>query len=285
MKTTVLLVLFLSTAAGLRVLGSEDKPSFDLTTLRGESFQHCRIIKATPEGITIAHDNGVSKISFENLNDEWKKLFHYSSEKASAFQKEEAARLASAEEKRLQARKEHEKSEAQRRGEASAVEQRRLQQLEEAIAFQQVGTAAAAAASQPGLLIPLAGDPTFYLVAGATTSRTSMVGRAGSTVQSFTEVAIPATTPIGQVYTPGATRSQRYIINQGAVFTTGDGTLYDISPGYVSPGYFTPGYYNPPVILCPPVTTRPGSPASPVPHATPPGATIRVGPGVIRVGR
>jgi hypothetical protein len=273
MKTTVLLAFILLNVVNPSVSGGDEQPPFELTTLLGETFQHCRILKATPEGITVSHDNGVSKIPFDNLNDEWKKKFHYSPEKARAFQKEEAARRAMAEEKERQLRREYEKNQQKLLGEQSAAESLRLRKIEEAVDQQQVGVAAAAAASQPGLP-----------GAGAVQSRISSSGGSSTTVQSTTEVIIPPTTPIGQVFTPGVNGSPRFIINQGTFFTTGDGIIHSVFPGWVNPGFISPGFTNPPII-CPPGTARPGVPVRPLPAVTTPGATIRVGPGAIRVGR
>jgi len=286
MKTTVLLVIAFLSMTGLRASGGDDPKPFDLTTLLGETFQRCRIIKVTPEAITISHDSGVSKIPFENLSDEWKKRFHYSPEKADAFQKEEAVRRAIAEEKRRQARKDYERLQTRQLAERAAAESSWLQKLEEAIVQQQVETATAAAfatPTQPGLAVPRPGDPTPYFRAGLLTSRTST---AGATLPSAAEVLIPATTPIGQVYTPGATPSQAYIINQGAVYTPGDGSLYYLNGGYINPGYVSPGYVTPPLrpfaptIVCPPATVRPG-PAF-VPILPGGGISVRPGAGAFR---
>ncbi len=270
MKTTVLLAFILLNALNPGVSGGDEQKPFELTTLLGETFQHCRILKATPEGITVSHDNGVSKILFENLSDDWKKKFHYSPEKASAFQKEEAARRAMAEEKGRQLRREYEKNQQ----ELSAAESLRLRKIEEAVDQQQGGAAAAAAASQSGLP-----------GAGAVESRISTSGGSGTSLQATTEVIIPPSTPIGQVFTPGVNGSQRFIINQGTFFTTGDGIIHSVFPGWVNPGFVSPGCPIPPTIICPPGTARPGVPVRPLPAATSPGATIRVGPGAVRVGR
>ncbi len=273
MKTSVLLVFILLCSTDLRAAEGDNQKPFDLTTLVGETFQNCRIIKTTPEGITVLHDRGVTRISFENLNDHWKKLFDYSPEKSKAFQKVEAARLALAEEKRRQ---------SNQPVAPATAESQRLMKLEEAIAHQQVEAAAATAiatVSLPGLMIPLPVDPTPYFDAGFMTPRASKVRNAVANVQSTTEVLVPATTPITQIYTPGITGGQRYIINQGTVFTPGDGTLYYINPGYTNSGYFTPVYTNPPIIICPPQHVRPNYPISPTPFIRSSSTTtVRVGP-------
>src|SRR5438046_975889 len=100
MKFSLLLALISLSATALRAVDGEDQKPFELTTLLGETFHACRIIKATPEAITVAHDKGVTKVPFDNLRDEWKVLFHYTPAKAREFLKEEQQRLAAAEVKR-----------------------------------------------------------------------------------------------------------------------------------------------------------------------------------------
>lgn len=289
MKTAVLLALIFVGMTGLPASGGDNQKPFELTTLLGETFHGCRIIKATPESITVSHESGVSRIPFENLNDEWKNRFHYSPEKASAFQKEEAARRSLAEEKRRQAQKDLEKANSRQMAERVAAEGRWLLKLQEAIVQQQVEAATAAAfaaPTQPGLRVPAPGDPTPYFRAGLLASRSPTAG--GAALQSAADVLIPATTPIGQVYTPEGTPSQRYIINQGTLFTPGDGTIYYGTSGYYGGYYGTPGCaippgtvyppatLHPPTIVCPPSTFRP------FPLLPGGGVTIRPGSGGFR---
>ncbi|MCE9520561.1 MAG: trichohyalin-plectin-homology domain domain-containing protein [Verrucomicrobia bacterium] len=281
MKTTQLLVFILLSTTNLCAADGDNQKPFDLTTLLGQTYQHCRIIKATPEAITISHDTGVAKIPFENLNDDWKTRFNYSPEKAQAFQKAEAARLTQAEEMRRELQKEKEKQLTKQISDAAAAENRRWQKLEEALAWQFVDAAAAtavAAVAQPGLMLPQPGDPAPYFDAGLIASRSPVVRSAVPAVPASTEALVPATTPITQIYTPSNNGGQRYIINQGSVFTPGDGSLYYVNPGYPYPGYITPVYTNPPIIICPPQHVRPSYPITPRPVTRSSSSTVRVGP-------
>lgn len=288
MKTTVLLVLMMMSATGLRSLGGDDQKPFDLTTLLGETFERCRIIKVTPDAITVTHDRGVSKIPFENLDDGWKKRFHYSQEKAGAFRKEEEARRVLADEIRRQARKDRDTTQARQKAEQAAAQNRWLDKLQEAIVQQQVEVATAAAFSaptQPGLRVLPPGDPSPYFRAGLLASKSSAGGTA---LPSAADVLIPAATPIGQVYTPEAAATQRYIINQGTIFTPGDGTIYYGYPGYHhyyygNPGYYiNPGYVAPPATIHPPVPLYPPTTVRPFPASPGVGAPIRPGSGTFR---
>src|SRR5205814_2481547 len=131
--------------------GDEQRP-FDLTTALGETFHNCRIIKALPDGITVAHDTGVTKIPFENLSEDWSIQFHYSPEKARAFQADEAERRAAAEAKRRLAQTDFEKYQSKRMDQLAAAEkaaakaaEKRWLRLQEEFAQQQAEAAAAAA--------------------------------------------------------------------------------------------------------------------------------------------
>lgn len=282
----ILPLLLAACMASLGASTSGEQNPFDLTTLLGETFHQCRILKATPEAVTISHDKGVSKISFENLNDEWKKRFNYDPEKAAVFQKEEARRMAEAEQKKRQLQMDYERAQNDLITSLALAESRKTQKMEESIALQQAQVTAVAV-SQPGWLLPMTGFPLPDTGAGIMTAMTSnttptSVASAGA-VQSTTEVIVPATTPLSQVYTPGVTGGQRYIINQGTIFTPGDGSLYYINPGY-GYGYGTPGYYNPPMIVCPPGANQPHlHQRTPAPSG-PVSGTIRIGPGVIHIG-
>lgn len=279
MRTSLLLALILFSAAAWRASGADEQKPFELKTLLGETFVDCRIIKATPEGITVSHASGVSKIPFENLSDEWQKRFHYSPDKARAFQKEEEARRSLAEAKRRQMIEESERRRSKQLGELVAAENARLRKLEEAFLQQQAGAASAAAFNSPWLLVPLPGAATESL-------SEAVIGVAGGTVQSATEVLVPNTTPIGAVYTPGTSGGQHYIINEGTVYTNGDGTIYSGYPGYVSPGYVTPGCVNPPIVIYQQGAIRPQVPLRPIPQVNqaPTTTTYRIGRGVIRTG-
>jgi hypothetical protein len=65
---------------------------FQLTTLKGDTYENCYILKRTPEGLSVLHDKGVTKISFVVLGDEWRKKYRYDATKAAEFVKAETER-------------------------------------------------------------------------------------------------------------------------------------------------------------------------------------------------
>lgn len=274
MKAMPILLLVL-VANFLLGAGIDPSQPFTLTTLLGETYRGCRLVKVTPEALTISHENGVTKIPFENLGDDWKKRFSYTPEKARAFQKEEAERIAAIEAQRKKAREENDRIQSRQMAEMALAESNRLR-MDEAIARQRAEAAAAAALAgnmQPGLMTPLPGTPVPVLGGGIIASSSSP--GATTTVESTTEILVPSVPPLGPVYTPGPTTTQRVIIHEGTVFTPGDGTIFYLNPGYSG---YVPGYVYPPP-ACPPrhIITHP--PRSGF------GATIHTGSGSIRIGR
>lgn len=241
MKAFHQLLLLIWGVCALRAAEPDIQKPIELTTLLGEIYHNARIIKATPDAITVVHDAGVSKVSFESLSDEWRKNFHYDADKAREFQKQEAMKRQVAEENRKKAQKEYEDQTNKQMSELALREKQRME-FEAKLARQQ-------AESAP-----------------KTTGLTST-----------TEVAVPPTTPITQVYTPGYTRGQGVqstIISEGTIFTPGDGRLYYINPGYSGPVYYTPSYTVP---YCPPgVNVHPTQP-----HGT----TFRFGNGSFQITR
>jgi hypothetical protein len=275
MKAAVMLLVLLCQAVVLRAAIEEEAP-FDLKTLIGQTYHGCRIIKVTPEAITVSHDSGVAKIAFDVLDNEWRARFHYDPGRADAFQKEEAARRALAEEQR----REILRSTARTLAGKSAVE-RNPMTIADGIAEQQAEAAAAGVAAvmcQPGVLVVMPGDPMPLLAANLTIPRPSTIATSstsGPPVSSFSEVVIPPTTPLSQIYTPGVSTSQHYFINDGSVYTAGDGTIYNAypyNPYYVNPGYIAPVYTNPRGIFCPPGASgsvvRPGGTVIHNPNST-----------------
>jgi hypothetical protein len=212
MKALLQLLLIFSGVSALFAAEPEKTKPIELTTLLGETFHNARIIKATPDTLTVVHDAGVSKVPFDSLNDEWKKMFHYDAVKAKEFRKQEEARQLLAEESRKKSQKEHEDQASKQMAELALRESQRAE-FEAKLARQQ-------AESAPKTTV----------------------------LNSTTEVVVPATTPITQVYTPGYTRgqgAQSTIINEGTIFTPGNGRLFYINPGYYGPIYYTPPYTIP----------------------------------------
>ncbi len=238
MKVYLQLLLVLMGVA-LRGAEPDKQKPMELTTLLGETFHNARIIKATPDAITVVHDAGVSKVSFEILDAEWKKMFNYDAEKAREFQRQEEDRRLLAEESRKKSQKEYETQTSKQMDELALRESQRAE-LDAKLARQ-------------------------YESARRTPALTAT-----------TEVAVPTAPPITQVYTPGYTRGkgvQSTIINEGTIFTPGDGSLYYFNSGYGGQFYYRP--YSLP--HCPPgVYVQPSRPA---------GTTFRLGNGSFQITR
>ncbi len=246
MKAILHLLLITTGVIALRAAEPELQKPMELTTLLGETYHNARIIKATPEAITVVHDAGVSKVLFENLGDDWKQKYNYNPDKAREFQKQEEAKRLLAEENRKKAQKEREDQSSKQMAELALSESQRAE-LDAKLARQQ----AESASKTTGLTSP-------------------------------TEVAIPATSPITQIYTPGYTRGQGVqstIISEGTIFAPGDGSIYYYNPGY-GPIYYTPSYTVP---YCPPTTNRP--PVCPPPPYTRRGTSFGFGNGSFQISR
>lgn len=241
MKAVLHLLLIITGVIALHAAEPEKQKPLELTTLLGETYHNARIIKATPDSLTVVHDAGVSKVPFENLSEDWKQKYNYSPDKAREFQKQEEAKRQLAEENRKKEQKEYEDQTSKQMAELALRESQRAE-FEAKLARQQ-------AESAPKTTV----------------------------LSSTTEVVVPATSPITQVYTPGYTRgqgTQSTIINEGTIFTPGDGRLYYINPGYGGPIYYTPPYTIP---YCPPrVNVQPTQP-----HGT----TFHFGNGSFQISR
>ncbi len=230
-----------------RALEPEKQKPIELTTLLGETYHNARIIKSTPDAITVVHDAGVSKVSFESLGDEWRKMFNYDADKAREFQKKEEAKILTAEDNRKKAQKEREDQASKLMSELALRESQR-KEFEAKLARQQ-------AESAPKTTV----------------------------LSSTTEVVVPPTTPITQVYTPGYTRGQNVqstTIIEGTIFTPGDGRLYYFNPGCGGPIYYTPSYTIP---YCPPNTNQP--PICPPPPQLRHGTPFSIGNGSFQITR
>jgi len=258
MKFLLMTILGLLMLSGVRAADNEEQKSFDLTTLLGQTYKNCHIMKATPEALTIVHDNGVSKVSFEQLSDEWKLKFSYDPARAKEFASAENAKRQEIEDKKKAINAVRERKESEDIAKLAEAEKKRL--AEEAVRVKEQADAAKAA--------PFVGPP---------------VNR----VTSTTEAVVPAFTPISQVYSPGSSTSQRFIIREGGGYYqsgyssgypsgygySGYGTTYIYPPTYGYP--YTGGYgYSPGIPIYPPPVVRPNI-----------SGTIRVGNGVISINR
>jgi hypothetical protein len=216
MKTVLMLTLALSAMllTGAQAAPEEEagKP-FQLTTLTGDKYKNCRILKVTPEAMTVMHDAGVSKISFEILSDEWRTKFRYDPAKAEEFAKVEEQRAKEAAEKREVAMKKQQLREEEQMDILMARERQRL-----------AAEKATAELGPPLAPAPLPGDATPQL------------GTTG-TSQPVEEV-VPSLSPITQVYTPGA----------GTYRTYGRDRYSYLYSGFYGYPYFP--IYNVPI--CPP---------------------------------
>ena len=266
-------VLWCATILGVAAAGVDTQKPFRLTTLLGETFENCRIIKVTPATVSVAHDDGVARVPFTNLSEEWRKLFHYNEDKAREYTAAESEKAAEAEVKRKQAQRNSEKLQNKQMKELADAEEKR-RALEEKIARQQAEAQSTANTTTTGGsgLLPLPGE------SGPQVGTTLSNGQ--TTITSGTQIMVPPTTPLGQPFAPSVNGGQRYILNQGAVITPGDGTLY-----YVNPTYGGYSYGNAPIIVIPPQQTKPVPQTHvPQPFQPKPGATIQKGGKAIHVG-
>jgi hypothetical protein len=217
MKTLVHSVLTLLLAVGMAMAETPatDKP-FELTTLTGQTYKNCRVIKALPDAITVVHDGGVAKVSFENLSEAWRTKFNYDPIKAVAFMEEEEEKQAELRRKEKKLQDEREYAEEVRLSDLAKLEAERAKFAE-------------AQARTPESLAPMPGESTITPV---------------PVVQ--TEVVVPPFTPISHVYTPGLNRSQTYILRDGGGYYPGYpiGTPIYVNPGYPA-GYCPPGVHYP----------------------------------------
>jgi hypothetical protein len=221
MKTALFSMLMLLSTMALR---AADRNTFDLTTLLGETYHGCRIIKVTPAALTVAYDNGVSKVSFELLGDSWRELYHYDPDKAREYAEREEAKRQQAEARLREIKYGIEQARNQQMNELIKAERDR-EALENKLVKEQSDAdakadpdakAAPAAPPQPPVLAPFPGDP-----------------------------VIPQNPPISNIYTPGqATTGVDPGQTSPGVNTTGSST-----GGY--PFSYGTGYVYPPMVFPP----------------------------------
>jgi hypothetical protein len=203
MKTVLMLALAL---AALLVSGvqaqtpapaapDEEAKPLQITTLTGDKYKNCRIMKVTPEAMTVMHDAGVTKISFENLSDEWRTKFRYDTAKAEEYAKAEEQRVKDEAEKRQTALKKQQMREEEQMDILVARERQRLA-AEKALA--ELGPPLAPA--------PLPGDASPNL---------------GATGSDAVEEIVPSLSPITQVYTPGAGTYRQFGRDRYSYFDSG----------------------------------------------------------------
>ena len=71
--------------------------SNDLVTADGRIFRNVRVWKSEPDGVTIHHDDGLTKLEFPVLPEDWQKTYGYDPEAAAAYQRMMAAAIQEAE--------------------------------------------------------------------------------------------------------------------------------------------------------------------------------------------
>ena len=244
MKATLVLMVTLSLVTVLCAVDTA-KP-FELTTLIGEKFKNCRITKATPEGLTIVHDNGVSRISFTALSEEWRKMFDYDPQKAQEFAQAEEKKRQLAEEKRAELERKRRVMEEEHLEALAAAERKSI--ADEARAVKEYQDSVKAANTPPAPLAPLPGDATPNL----------SMPIPQPIMQ--TEAVVPTVPPIGDPFSPTRIRSQSYILTDGYYPGGYYGGYYGGYPNYYQtyqPIYSNPGC-NYPCTPCPTSSIIPG---------------------------
>ncbi|MEZ0388817.1 MAG: hypothetical protein ACAI34_17215 [Verrucomicrobium sp.] len=257
-------------AAGVLASGSlaaepeGTSPLIKLTTIYGDTYQNCRVLKVTPETVTVMHQQGVTKIGLELLPADLQKKFNYDPARAREYAATERVKQELAQARAQELKEKRDRAEEARMAALLAEEKRLL----EVAAQREKAIAEAAAPARP--LGPMPGDPTPALGSAQP-----------APVMLPTEELVPVTAPITQIYTPGQNQSYRYLQrNSGYTIPWygggygGYGYGYDFGYGY---GY---GYrYSQPRF------STPCPPLAPMPRRAPVSGTFRVGNGVIRINR
>jgi len=256
-----ILVLGVITSLMTILCAVDTSKPFDLTTILGEKFKNCRIMKATPEGLTVVHDKGVVRLSFALLSEEWKQQFNYDPAVAREFAQAEEEKRKAAEAVRAEMKRKRDLSEEAQLAELAAAERRRLEADASAVKEYQDSIKSANTPPPPlAPLAPLPGDATPGLNAAIASP-----GAVASQPIMQTEVVVPTVSPVGDPYTPSRIRSQTYIM---------PGSYYGGYPfGYYQPIFSSPGY-SCPITPCPTSSIIPGV------HGTisTGGMTLHIGP-------
>jgi len=105
--------------------------SEDITTMSGKSYKNASITRTTPVSITVAHDTGISTISYSDLPVDVRVKYGYNQEKESRYKEElrlqEAERIARA----TEASEVRKKAEAERKKRAEIdLEKKKLEKAE-----------------------------------------------------------------------------------------------------------------------------------------------------------
>lgn len=211
--------------APLHIHAEEAKPSavpippkeetFELRTLSGEVYHNSRVIKVTPADLTVMHENGVARIPFENLSQDWRSEYQFDPGEAAEYRRIQKEIQTELEKERLRLTAERAKQEQKALAEKEAA-QKRL-----------------ANASKPApLLAPLPGEDHHR------TSPTTI------------EDPFPTVSPLGPVHETGLSRSgmrsSQWRYSEGIYSIDGYAPPYVWGTGY---GYgYGPGIWVPPVV-------------------------------------
>ncbi len=77
---------------------SEAPPgSNDVATTDGQIYRNVQVWKVEPDGLTFRHDEGLTKVDFPLLPEEWQKKYEYDPELSAAYQRAVAAAFEEAE--------------------------------------------------------------------------------------------------------------------------------------------------------------------------------------------
>jgi len=71
--------------------------SNDLATTDGQMYRNVQVWKVEPDGLTIRHDEGLTKLEFPLLPEDWQKKYEYDPESAAAYRRALAAACEEAE--------------------------------------------------------------------------------------------------------------------------------------------------------------------------------------------
>jgi hypothetical protein len=55
----------------------------DITTQEGVAYRHCKVTRIDPDGLSVTHSTGVTKILFEDLQKSLQQQYHYDPAKGS----------------------------------------------------------------------------------------------------------------------------------------------------------------------------------------------------------
>lgn len=272
MKTTLLALLsgvLVATASAGDLADFTGQP-FKLTTNFGDTYYGCRVVKVTPETVTIMHEQGVTKIGLDLLSPDLQKKFNYDPLKAREYARAEQEKK---DQEVARARSLKEKRDREERTMMAGLMAAEKRQLQEQADREQARRDAARTATQPTQpLAAMPGDPTPLLGSPAPAAAVMQV-----------ESAVPTFAPITEVYSPESNRNRRYLSRDNGYYYPwypgygyGAGYGYGSDYGYTYPYYGSGYYYSRPQAPCPPFiqTRRPII-----------SGTIKVGNGVIKINR